>query len=128
MKDQGGLLYLSENVLKILKTCKTVFKTVVSGKDFQNSRLMLKSKLKLKLRIMTLRSMNQRSFYDMTCYFNNEMVTADCHSYQLTNEILTKFMKMRLLNILKIFYRNGYEKRKFGIRQKLNKSVIFQGL
>ena len=29
---------------------------------------------------------------------------------------------------IEIFYRNDYEKSKSGIRQKLNKSVIFQGL
>ena len=35
VKDQRGLLHLSEDVLKILQTCEVVFKTVVSGAKFQ---------------------------------------------------------------------------------------------
>ena len=48
VKDQGGLLYLSGDVLKILKTCEVAFKTVVSGKDFQNPKIMQKSKSNFK--------------------------------------------------------------------------------
>ena len=42
VKGNDGLLYLSEDVLKILKTCEVVLKTVVSGTDFQKSKLKLK--------------------------------------------------------------------------------------
>ena len=42
VKGNGGLLYPSEGVLKILKTCEVVLKTVVSGTDFQKSKLKLK--------------------------------------------------------------------------------------
>ena len=34
VKDRGGLLYPSGDILKILKTYEVAFKTVVSGKDF----------------------------------------------------------------------------------------------
>ena len=43
-KDQGGLLYLSGDVLKILKTCEVALKNFVRGKDFQNPKIMQKSK------------------------------------------------------------------------------------
>ena len=67
-EDQGGLFHLSD-VLKILKTCEVVFKTVVSGEDFQNPKLMQKSKLNLKLRTMVLRSLPQRLFDGILCSF-----------------------------------------------------------
>ena len=47
-KDQGGLLYPSGDILKILKTYEVTSKTVVSGKDFQHPKIMQKSKSNFK--------------------------------------------------------------------------------
>ena len=124
VKDRGGLLYPSEGVLKILKTCEMVFKTVVSGDSFQNTKILQKSNLKLKLKIKVLRTLPAGLFGHFPCDFNNEMVTEDRHSHQLTKEIIDRFVKIRLWPI---FHRN-VQKGKSGIRQKLNKSVLFQGL
>ena len=54
------------------------------------------------------------------------MIAEDCHSYQLAKIIVDKFMKIRLLRYY--FAEMTMKKGKTGIRQKLNKSVIFQGL
>ena len=70
------MLYPSEGVLKILKTCEMVFKTVASDDNFQNTKILQKSNLKLKLKIMVLRTLPGGLFGDLPCDFNNEMVTA----------------------------------------------------
>ena len=77
---------------------------------------------------MVLRSLPQRLFDCILCNINNEMVTEDCYSYQLTQEIIEKFMKIRLLRYGQYFREITMQKSKSGIKQKLNKSVIFQGL
>lgn len=74
-----------------------LFKTVISGNDFQNPNVMQKSKLNLKLRNMFLRPLSQNLFDGIPYDFNNEMDTEDCHSYQLKRDIIDIFMKTRLL-------------------------------
>ena len=56
------------------------------------------------------------------------MVTEDCHSYQLTKETFDKFKKTRLLRCGKYFTERTMKNGKSGIRQKVNKSVLLQGL
>ena len=58
-----------------------VLKTVVSGEDFQNPKIIQKSKLNLKLKNVVLRSLPQRLNNDLPCDFSCEMVTEDCHFY-----------------------------------------------
>ena len=77
---------------------------------------------------MALRSLPQRLFDSILCDFSNEMVTENCHSYQLTKRVIEKFMKRRPLRHGQYFTEMTIKKSKSGIRQKLNKSVIFQGL
>ena len=50
MKDRGGLLYPSRDVLKILKICETVFKGYVSGDNFLEPKIKEKCNLKLKIK------------------------------------------------------------------------------
>ena len=99
-----------------------VFKTVVGGEDFKNPKIMQKSKLKL--RNTVLRSLPEILSGGITCNFNSKMVAEDCHSYQLTKEIVDKFMKIRLLRYGQYLTEMTKKKGKSGIRQKLNKSVM----
>ena len=127
-KDRGGLLYPSEDVLKILKTCEIVFKGMVSGDNFQEPKINQKSNLNLKLRNMVLRTLPCRLFSDLECDFNNEIVAEDLHSFQVTKEVITWFMKIRLFRYGQYFTQMTLKKGKSGVRQKLNKMVLFQGL
>ena len=119
VKDHGDLLYSPEDVLKILKSFEVVFKTVVSGKDFQDPKIMQKSKLNLKLRNMVLRPLPQRLFGGIPCDSNNEIVTENLHSYQLIKEIIDKFMKIRHLRYGQHFTELTMKRGKCRIRQKL---------
>ena len=80
-----------------------VFKTVVSGEDFQNPKIIQKSELKLKLRNMISRSLPVRLFDGIPRSFNNGMVTEDCYFYQLIKVMIDKFMKTRLLQFGQYF-------------------------
>ena len=85
-------IYPSEGVLKILKTCEMIFKTVVNGDNFQNTKILQKSNLKLKSKIMVLRTFPAGLFGDLPCDFNNEMVIEDRHSHQVTKEIIDRYL------------------------------------
>ena len=78
---------------------------------------------------MVLSSLPQRLFDGIPCCFNNEMVSED--GVILTKsqiEVIDKFLKIRLLRYEQYFTEMTVKKGQSGIRQKLNKSVIFQGL
>ena len=91
VKDGGGLLYPSEDVLKILRTCETAFKGMVSGDGFRNPKILHKSILKLKLKNTVLRMLPTGLFSDIPCDFNNEIVAEDLYSFQLTKEIINNY-------------------------------------
>ena len=74
-----------------------------------------------------LRTLPAGLFGCLPCDFNNEMVTEDRHSHQLTKQIIDRFMKIRLLRYGQYFTEMTL-KGKSGIQQKLNKLVLFQGL
>ena len=57
VEDQSGVFYPPDDVHESLKTCEVLFKTEVNGKDFQNPKIMQKSKLKMELRNMVLHSL-----------------------------------------------------------------------
>ena len=63
LKDNGGLLYPSEDVLRILKTSESVFKTVVCSDGVE---IKIKKNLKIRLRNSVLRSL-PRVFNSMIC-------------------------------------------------------------
>ena len=124
MKDRGGLLYLSRDVLKILKICETVFIGSVSGDNFLEPKIKEKCNLKLKLRNRVLRSLPSGLFSDLECDFNNE----DLPSTQLIKDIVDKYMNVRLLRYGQYYTEMKIIKGKCGMRQKLNKTVLFQNL
>ena len=97
IKDHGALSYPSDDVSKILKTCKMVFKGIVSGDNFEEPKINQKTNLKLKLKTMVLRKLPTGRFRGLECDFHNEIVSEDLHSYQITKEIVDLFMKIRLL-------------------------------
>ena len=66
--------------------------------------------------------------YGIPLDFNSKMVAEHYNSYHLTKENVDKLMIIRLLRSAQYFTDMSMKKDKSGIRQKLNKSVIFQGL
>ena len=75
-------LWFAVSVRTCSKNFEMVFKTVVSGEDFQNPKIIQKSKLNLNFRNVVLRSLPQRLNNDIPCDCSCEMVTEDCHFYR----------------------------------------------
>ena len=75
LKDNGGLLYPSEDVLRILKASKSVFKTVVCSDGVE---IKIKKNLKIRLRNSVLRSL-PCVFNSLICDKDNEIVSEDLH-------------------------------------------------
>ena len=86
-KDQGGLLYPSEDVLKILKTCEIVFKGMVIGDDSQEPKINQKSNLNLKLKNMVLRTFYLVVYFLIWSDFKNEIVAEDLQPFQITKNV-----------------------------------------
>ena len=124
LKDNGGLLYPSEDVLRILKTSESVFKTVVCSDEVG---IKIKKNLKIRLRNVVLRSL-PRVFNSLICDKDNEIVSEDLHSVQLTKEIIDRYFRIRLLRHGQSFTETNIVKNKSGLRQKMTKSLLFQKL
>ena len=89
---------------------------------------MRKSNLNLKLKNMALWALTPILFPNLSCDFNNAIVAEDLHSFQITKEVIDCIMKIRLLRCGRYFTGMTMEKGKSGLREKLNKTVLFQGL
>ena len=51
LKDRGGLLYPSADVIKIIRACKIALKCFMIGNDFKNPKILNKSsRIKVKMR------------------------------------------------------------------------------
>ena len=82
----------------------------------------------MKLRNRVLRSLSFNTFPNLECDFLNEIVNEDLHSTQLTKMIIDKYMRVRLLRYGQYFTEMSVVKNKCGMRQKLNKTILFQNL
>ena len=59
LKDRGGLMYPSSDVIKIIRACEVAFKCSVSGDDFQNPKMLNhSSSIKIKLRNSVVRAIS----------------------------------------------------------------------
>ena len=114
LKDRGGLFYPSEDVLRILKTSESVFKTVISSND-DMPEIKVKKHLGIRLRNLVLRSLPD-VFFNLPCDTENEVVAEELHSIQLTKEIIDKYMRIRLLRHEQFFTEMTIIKSKCGLR------------
>ena len=122
LKDNGGLLYPSPDVLRILKISESVFKTVVCSDGVE---IKVKKNLKIQLRNLVLRSLPP-VFLSLVCDKDNELVSEDLHSVQVTKEIIDRYFRIRLLRHGQNFTETNIVKDKSGLRPKMTKSLLFQ--
>ena len=103
---------------------ESVFKTVVCSDDVE---IKIKKNLKIRLRNLVVRSL-PRVFNSLICDKDNEIVSEDLHSVQLTKEIIDRYFRIRLLRHGQSFTETNIVKNKSGLRQKMTKSLLFQNL
>ena len=125
LKNRGGLVFPSNGVLRILKAAEIVFKEVVVGGTYSSPSITAEKKLSLVLQNKTIRMLPNISFPGLSCDFENEFVDEDIHSYQLTKEILHRFFELLLFRYGQHYTEMVIQKGKCGLRQKLNKTILF---
>ena len=98
LKDRGGLLYPSADVIKIISACEVVFKYYVSGEDFKNPKILNNSSIKGKMRNSVVHAISGNVFSSLEDYdFDIDIGTEDLHSLQLTKAIVDSYLNIRLL-------------------------------
>ena len=130
LKDRGGLLYPSADVVKIIRACEIAFKCLISGDDFKNPKILNKSStIKVKMRNNVIQAISGDVFNSLEEHdFDIDMGTEDLHSLQLTKAIVDIYLNIRLLRYGQYYTEMVLKKSKCGVRQQSNKLVLFQGL
>ena len=65
LKDNGGLIYPSKDVIKVIRMCELVFKGSICGDDYLNPGMSRAKKLKSVLRNKIFREVGDSAFCDI---------------------------------------------------------------
>ena len=133
LKDNGGLVYPSDDIVRIVKVCEKYFKVYVRGHGAKGINASRNLMGKLQLGIITELSQTRPDsilFKDLLQHdVDTHVATEDLHSTQIMKEVVSKFLKMRLLRYGQEFTQKMImQKKGFGKRQRLNKLTLFDGL
>ena len=129
LKDQGGLVYPPESVLKVISLCERVFKQFVSGStgiyQINSSRNLL-----LKLISKVVAELSQSSIFPRLVRHDveNSNINEDFHSTQIIKALSRKFFTTRLLRYGQEYTQAVLKKDAIGKRQQLKKLILFKGL
>ena len=130
LKDNGGLVYPSDDIISIVKVCETYFKTYVRGygKGINVSRnLMAKLQLAIVSELSQTRPENILFVEHLQIDIDTHALTEDLHSTQVMKAVIDRFLTMRLLRYGQE-YTQSMKKSAFGKRQRLKKLTLFNGL
>ena len=129
IKDNGGLVKPSADVVKILRKCEAFFRAYVSGctddlkiSSVPNIKGIIANRIHRAL-------FSESIFLSMINHdFENCFVTEDLHSTQLTKKIVDHYLRIRFFRYGQQYSSKKLKKAKHGLRQQMNKMMIFQGL
>lgn len=121
-------MFPSNDVLRILKAPVIVFKEIVVVGTYNSPNITAEKKLLLVLKNKTIRILPKTLFSALICDFENEIVGEDLHSSQHTKEILQKCFELRFFRYGQHYTEMVIQKGKCGLRQKLNKTVLFSNV
>lgn len=125
LKDRGGLIYPSEDVLKILNISERVFKGIVCGLNPNN----LQINASRNLRLMLINKVMFESTNVFECLqqhdIENRDLNEDCYSTQIIKSVVYEFLTLRLLRYGQDYTQN-IQKNCMGQRHQLNKLVLFK--
>ena len=129
IKDNGGLVVPSRDVVKILKKCEAFFVAYVSG-GTDHPKISTKANVKGILANKIQRELfSQNIFQSMLDHdFDNCFITEDLHSTQLTKKVIDYYLRIRFFRYGQRYSSVKLKKDKYGLRQQANKMVLFQGL
>jgi hypothetical protein len=127
VKNNGGLIVPSADVVKIVKKCESFFNAYITGgngliSSARNIKGILANKIRREL--FSLGIFSHLLDHD----FQNCDITEDLHSTRLTKLIIDYFLKIRLYRYGQQYTSEKLKKKKHGLRQQANKLILFQGL
>ena len=128
IKDNGGFVYPSKDVVKVLEVCEKFFKIVICG-DSYDPKINSTKRIKQIMRHHILMEIPDNIFSSLNeCIFENDHISEDLHVTQITKAIIDNYLDIRLFRYAQFYTENVLKKNKIGIRQQSNKLVLFQGL
>ena len=125
VKDNGGLLYPSHNVIGVLSVAENVFK------QFRDGNMMASKYLRTKMRVRVTQELYDSNIFKSLHQhdvLNHEPSGGDMHSTQLIKQITEKYLNIRLFRHMQTHTDDVVRKGKLGKRQELTKAMIFQGI
>ena len=130
LKDNGGLVYISEDVMTVLKVTERVFKQFVGGDDPQDLKISNTRKLRGKLISKVVHELSHSRVFinlrqhDMEFYSED----SDWHSLQIIKSVARKYLNCRMARHGQTYTKECLQKNKLGKRRQCNKLLHFQGL
>ena len=130
LKDNGGLVRVSDDVLKVLNMSERVFKQFVSGDDPHELKINSSPNLSRKLVNKIVYELAESPvFANLRQHdLENHCMDTDYHSTQIIKSVASKYLKIRLFRYGQTYTKDALQKTKLGERRQLNKLVHFQGL
>ena len=125
VKDNGGLICPSDDVLEVLSVAESVFKEFCVNGAIPASCKSLRAKMKIKI----MEILFDRNVFDSLAVhdFDTHDPTGDLHSTQLCKAIAQKYIDIRLFRHQQRVT-DISRKGKLGKRQQLTKAIMFSGL
>ena len=130
VKNNGGLYFPSDDVVKVLRICEFVFRSMVSGTDFRKPKITSEKNIKNKMVNLVMWDLMKKSVFASLLKhdIDHDFAMEDMHSSQLCRVIAVKYLDIRLYNHGKYFTETVIRKGNIGVRQQSNKLVQFKGL
>ena len=131
IKDNGGLEYPSDDIIKILTVCEKYFNLYVR-RDGEGMSACKNLHAKLQHSIILELSVTRPGFILFSSLLQHDIdthtVSEDFHSTQILKATVASFLKMRLLRYAQEYTNTVVKKGLLGKRQEMTKLMLFQGL
>ena len=132
LKDNGGLIYPSEDVVAILIVCEKYFHCYVRGVEgngINSSKKLHATLFRDIVRDLSTTRPDKILFSSLLQHdLDTHCISEDFHSTQIMKAIIKLYLKMRLLRYAQKYSQDVVSAGKLGKRQQLNKLVLFNGL
>jgi hypothetical protein len=133
IKDNGGLVYPSDDIMTIIRTCEKYFKLYVRG---TGSDLQINASKKLRANLhhaiiseLSETRPNNILFAGLLQHdIDNHCFGDDLHSTQVMKAFVSSFLKMRLFRYGQEYTQQVIRKDSLGKRQQMSKLMLFNGV
>ena len=132
LKDNGGLVYPSDDVVKIVMVCDKYFRRLVLGDDgngISASKSLRKNLSSAVINELSSTRPGSILFESLLEHdIDTHVPTEDFHSTQIMKAIVSSFLDMRMLRHGQAYTKTVIHAGKLGKRQEMTKLLQFQGL